>query len=186
MPHHPLVFVVDDDPLVRSSLEFLLNSAGLEVETFASANEFLQRERHDGPSCLVLDLRLPELDGLAFQKHLSKAGIAIPIVFLSGEADVPSTAEAMRDGAVDFLVKPADDSQRLDAVTRALARADEAARTRREQLERAERMARLTARERQVAALVAEGPLNKQIAYRAGNQRGTVKVHRGRVREARR
>jgi FixJ family two-component response regulator len=181
MTDQPLVFVIDDDPLIRSSLEFLFNSAGIPVEAFASAKEFLARPDYDGPSCLVLDLRLPELDGLAFQKHLSQSGIAIPIVFLSGEADVESTAEAMRDGAVDFLVKPADDTRLLDAVTRALARAAEGWRRCRERLERDKRIARLTPRERQVADLVAEGLLNKQIAYALGISEETVKVHRGRV-----
>ena len=122
MPEQPRVFVIDDDSHVRSSLKFLLESAGLVVETFPSAKTFLQRAGLHGASCVVLDLRMPKLDGLDVQERLAQSGIRIPIVFLSGHADVPSTAQAMRDGAVDFLVKPVDDAQLLDAVRRALTR----------------------------------------------------------------
>jgi FixJ family two-component response regulator len=179
MPQQTYIFVLDDDPQVRSSLKFLLESAGMDVETFPSALAFLQRPAHDGAACLVLDLRLPELDGLQVQEHLARAGVSMPIVFLSGQADVPSTAKAMRDGAVDFLVKPVDDSQLLEAVTRALTRAAEARQERREQTESAARVARLTAREREVIDLVARGMLNKQIASALGISEETVKVHRG-------
>jgi FixJ family two-component response regulator len=179
MPQPARIFVIDDDSQVRSSLKFLFESAGMEVETFPSAMAFLQRPVHDGPACLVLDLRLPELDGLQVQEHLARAGVSVPIVFLSGQADVPSTAKAMRDGAVDFLVKPVDDSQLLDAVTRALTRAAEARQRRSEQIESAARVARLTAREREVIDLVARGMLNKQIAYELGISEETVKGHRG-------
>jgi FixJ family two-component response regulator len=179
MPAGTRIFVIDDDPQVRSSLQFLFESAGLGVETFPSATAFLERPVHEGPSCLVLDLQLPELDGLEVQERLARSGDLIPIVFLSGHADVPSTAKAMRDGAVDFLVKPVDDSQLLDAVMRALTRAAEARQRRLEQTESAVRVARLTARERQVIDLVARGLLNKQIAYDLGISEETVKVHRG-------
>ncbi len=176
---NPRVFVIDDEPLVRSSLKFLFESAGLEVETFPSAMSFLQRPVPEGPLCLVLDLNLPDLDGLEVQRRLAQAGRLIPIVFLSGQADVPSTAKAMRDGAVDFLVKPVDDSLLLEAVTRALARAAEARQRRGERDESAARLARLTTRERQVAEIVARGFLNKQIASELGISEETVKVHRG-------
>jgi RNA polymerase sigma factor (sigma-70 family) len=179
MPEKPHVFVIDDDSLIRSSLEFLFESAGLSVETFPSAKAFLQRAVHNGPSCIVLDLRMPDSSGLDVQAHLAHAGIAIPIVFLSGHADVPSTAKAMRDGAVDFLVKPVDDTQLLDAVSRALARDERRRQRRHEQLESAARVARLTAREREVIDLVARGLLNKQIAHELGISEETVKVHRG-------
>jgi FixJ family two-component response regulator len=180
-PKKPSVFVIDDDPQVRSALKFLFESAGLGVETFASAMAFLERPAHPGPSCLVLDLELPELNGLEVQERLARAGVSIPIVFLSGRADVPSTAKAMRDGAVDFLVKPVDDSRLLDAVTRALTRSAETYEKQSEQIESAARprLARLTARERQVMDLVARGLLNKQIAFELGISDETVKVHRG-------
>ena len=179
MPEQSRIFVIDDDSQVRSSLKFLFESAGLGVETFASALAFLRRPVHDGPSCVVLDLRMPHLNGLQAQEHLVQAGRSIPILFLSGHADVQSTAKAMRDGAVDFLVKPVDDSQLLDAVSRALALDAEARQRRREQSESAARVARLTAREREVIDLVARGLLNKQIAYELGISSETVKVHRG-------
>jgi FixJ family two-component response regulator len=178
-PKNTRVFVIDDEPLVRSSLKFLFESAGLEVETFPSAMSFLQRPVPEGPLCLVLDLNLPDLDGLEVQRRLAQAGRSIPIVFLSGQADVPSTAKAMRDGAVDFLVKPVDDSLLLEAVTRALTRAAEARQRRGERDESAARLARLTTRERQVAEIVARGLLNKQIASELGISEETVKVHRG-------
>ncbi len=178
-PKNARVFVIDDEPLVRSSLKFLFESAGLDVETFPSAMPFLQRPVPEGPLCLVLDLHLPDLDGLEVQQRLAQAGRSIPIVFLSGQADVPSTAKAMRDGAVDFLVKPVDDSILLEAVTRALARAAEARQRRGERDESAARFARLTTRERQVTEMVARGLLNKQIAFELEISEETVKVHRG-------
>jgi FixJ family two-component response regulator len=178
-PKKPRVFVLDDEPQVRSSLKFLFESAGLGVETFASATAFLERPAHEGPSCLVLDLELAEWNGLEVQERLARGGVAIPIVFLSGQADVPSTAKAMRDGAVDFLVKPVDDSRLLDAVMHALTRSSETHEKQREQTESAARFARLTARERQVMEFVARGLLNKQIAFELGISDETVKVHRG-------
>ena len=173
------VFVIDDDPQVRNSLKFLFEASGLGVETFASADAFLERPAYDGPFCLVLDLRLPELDGLSVQERLTQTGVPAPIVFLSGQSDVPSTAKAMRNGAVDFLVKPVDDSELLDAVGRALTRAVETRQQQRAQTDSAARIARLTARERQVIHLVALGLLNKQIAFELGISEETVKVHRG-------
>jgi FixJ family two-component response regulator len=179
MTEQPRVFVIDDDSQVRSSLKFLLESAGLTTEVFSSAKTFLERPGYDGPSCLVLDLQMPGSSGLEVQEHLAQAGLSIPIVFLSGHADVPSTAKAMRDGAVDFLVKPVDDSRLLDAVNRALTRGAGERETRRANSESAARVARLTKRERQVIGLVAHGLLNKQIAYELKISEETVKVHRG-------
>ena len=171
--------MIDDDPQVRSSLKFLFEAFGLDVEIFPSAKAYLDRPLYDGPACVVLDLRMPELNGLEVQERLTRAGASIPIVFLSGRGDVASTAKAMREGAVDFLEKPVDDSQLLDAVSRALARDAEARRRRREQSESAARLSRLTARELQVIDLVARGLLNKQIAFELGISEETVKVHRG-------
>jgi len=179
MSETPRIFVIDDDSQVRKSLKLLLESVGLAVEVFSSAKAFLQRPRYDGLSCLVLDLRMPEFDGLDVQQHLAEAEIDIPIVFLSGHADVPSTAKAMRDGAVDFLVKPVDETELLDAIRRALTRDEQGRQRRDERLKSAARVARLTAREREVIDLVARGLLNKQIAYQLGISEETVKVHRG-------
>ena len=175
------VFVVDDDRLVLAALERLLRLNGFAVEVFPSAGAFLQREPYDGVSVLVLDLRMPELSGLDLQEMLQRTGRDIAIVFLSGESDVPSTARAMRSGAVDFLVKPVGADELLEAVTRAGARAAEL-REQRAATHRAETLiARLTRREREVCELVARGLLNKQIAYELGTSEKTVKVHRGRV-----
>jgi FixJ family two-component response regulator len=181
MPRGARVFVIDDDVEVRSSLKSLLESAGLRVEIFPSAMAFLQRPDlrvEHGPSCLVLDLQLLDLRGLEVQERLANAGNVIPIVFVTGQADVPSAAKAMRDGAVDFLVKPVDDSALLDAVARALTRATEAQQRLDEHNESAARIALLTTREGQVVALVARGLLNKQIAFELGISEETVKVHR--------
>jgi RNA polymerase sigma factor (sigma-70 family) len=172
------VIVIDDDPGVLSALAFLFTSAGLAVQTFASARAFFDQSIDEGPFCLVLDLQLPGMDGLSVQERLAQMGRAAAIVFLSGAADVPSTAAAMRHGAVDFLVKPVDDAVLLDAVTRALAQAEEAQRQRTERAESTQRIARLTARERQVVDLVSRGLLNKQIASELGISEETVKVHR--------
>lgn len=181
MPGHPRVFVIQDgDPSIRDALEALLNSAGLAVEAFESAKAFLHRPLPDGPCCLMLDVRLPELDSLAIQGRLAQAAAAIPIVFFCPDTAITSAAMPARQGGV-YAPVTLEDSQVLDAVTRALVQADEAWRRRREQGDDAARLARLTARERQVAELVAQGRLNKQIAYELGISEETVKVHRGRV-----
>lgn len=177
----PRVFVIDDDPSVLRALERLLRSNGFLVEAYTSPWAFLERPFYEGPACLLLDLRMPGLSGLDVQEALARNRMSMPIVFLSGQGDVPSTARAMREGAVDFLVKPVDESQLLDAVARALARAVDLQRQRREQQEAEQRFARLTKREREVCDLVAQGLLNKQIAYELGTSEKTVKVHRGRV-----
>ncbi len=176
-----IVFVVDDDPSMRRSLESLLTSVGHEVRLFSSAPEFMQTVRHDVPGCLVLDVRLPGMSGLAFQQELSKAGIALPIIFITAHGDVPMTVRAMKAGAAEFLTKPFDDQVLLDAIHNALER-DRA--RRRDDASLATLQARyedLTERERQVMAHVAAGMVNKRIAEQLGLSVVTVKVHRGQV-----
>jgi FixJ family two-component response regulator len=176
-----VVFVVDDDPSMRRSLEALLRSVGLDVTLFSSAQEFMQAKRADAPGCLVLDVRLPGMSGLAFQEELAKTGVAIPVIFISGHGDVPMTVRAMKAGAAEFLTKPFDDQVLLDAIHAAIER-DRA--RRRDAASRAALMARyrqLTERERQVMKLVVAGRVNKQIAAELGLSLVTVKVHRGQV-----
>lgn len=178
-----VVFVVDDDASVRASLEDLLRSVGLGVETFASAQEFLRSERPDMPSCLVLDVRLKGLSGLELQKRMAKAEIEIPIIFISGHGDIPMTVQAMKAGAVEFLTKPFRDQDLLDAIQQAL-ECDRKARQRwgeTEELRR--RFDSLTPREREVMSLVVTGLLNKQIAGELGTSEASVKVHRQHVME---
>ena len=181
MNPEPRVFVVDDDRALLNAIERVLSSSGYQVETFTSPAFFMEQLPYDGPACLVLDLRMPELSGLDVQEWLAFKSITIPTVFLSGESDVPSTARAMRKGAVDFLVKPVDESELLTAVSRALARSIESRRRHVEEAQSSQRLARLTPRERQVCELVARGLLNKQIALELGTSEKTVKVHRGHV-----
>ena len=183
MTGSPIVFVVDDDPSVRSSLKFLLSTVGLHVESFDSADGFLNKNPLDGPSCLVLDVRLPGLSGLDFQRELAARNIRIPIVFLTGHGDIPMSVRAMKAGAVEFLTKPFRDQDLLDAVRIALERD----RARREQekevmiLQR--RFDSLTSREREVISMVVSGMLNKQIADQLGTAESTVKVQRSRALE---
>jgi FixJ family two-component response regulator len=178
--HHLRIYVVDDDPMVLAALERLLRVNGFDVEVFTSAAAFLQGAT-DGPAVLLLDLRMPGLSGLDVQEALGRSGRELSIIFLSGESDVPSTARAMREGAVDFLVKPVDATQLLEAVDRAETRAVEAQRKRSEARHTRDLLSRLTNREREVCELVARGLLNKQIAFELGTSEKTVKVHRGRV-----
>ncbi len=173
--------MVDDDRALLTAIERVLSSSGYDVHTFSSPAFFMEQLPYQGASCLVLDLRMPELNGLDVQEWLLCNGISMPTIFLSGAADVPSTARAMRQGAVDFLLKPVDEGELLGAVSRALATAVESRRRRAEAEQSAVRLARLTRRERQVCELVARGLLNKQIAYELGTSEKTIKVHRGRV-----
>jgi RNA polymerase sigma factor (sigma-70 family) len=178
-----VVFVVDDDASVRSSLKFLLSTVGLQAETLDSADSFLHKTRPDVPSCLVLDVRLPGLSGLDFQRELAARNICIPIVFLTGHGDIPMSVRAMKAGAVEFLTKPFRDQDLLDAVRVALDRD----RARREQdTEMADlrrRFDSLTSREQEVVSMVVAGMLNKQIAAELGTAESTVKVQRSRAME---
>jgi FixJ family two-component response regulator len=182
MDRESRVIVVDDDPISLRAVERLLRSYGFLVDAFASPVAFLAQPPYDGPSCLVLDLTMPEMTGLDVQESMLRdTTTAIPTIFLSGAGTVPATAKAMRNGALDFLVKPIDDVALIDAVSRALATSVEIQRRRAEQKQILERLARLTKRERQVCDLIAKGLLNKQIAYELGTAEKTIRVHRGRV-----
>ena len=178
-----IVFVVDDDPSVRSSIKILLESVGLEVELFGSTKEFLLGRPADRPSCLVLDIRLPGVSGLDFQRQLAEAKINIPIIFISAHGDVPMTVRAMKAGAIEFLTKPFRDQDLLDAVQVALER-DRARRQREAEIATLrERFESLSPREREVVAMVVSGMLNKQTAAEIGTTENTVKVHRSRAME---
>jgi RNA polymerase sigma factor (sigma-70 family) len=178
-----LVFVVDDDPSVRSSLKFLLSTVGLQAETFDSADSFIHRKPSDIPSCLVLDVRLPGLSGLDFQRELAARNISIPIVFLTGHGDIPMSVRAMKAGAVEFLTKPFRDQDLLDAIRVALDR-DRARRKQDNEVAAfRQRFDSLTSREQEVVSMVVAGMLNKQIAAKLGTAESTVKVQRSRAME---
>jgi RNA polymerase sigma factor (sigma-70 family) len=178
-----IVFVVDDDPSVRRAIKVLLESVGLAVELFGSAKEFLLGRPADSPSCLVLDIRLPGVSGLDFQRQLAEAKIDIPIIFISAHGDVPMTVRAMKGGAIEFLTKPFRDQDLLDAVEVALER-DRARRQREADIATLrERFESLSPREREVVAMVVSGMLNKQTAAEIGTTENTVKVHRSRAME---
>ena len=180
-PLHRHVFIVDDDVQTLRAFARVLHEEGFDVDTFRSASEFLKHTPSDVPSCLVLDLKLPEIDGLQLQQLMRNAKLDMPIIFVSGYGDVPSTASAMRHGAVDFLEKPVEDSRLLDAVSQAVALDAVRRERRREREEARKRLAGLTPRERQVCELVAQGLLNKQIADEVGASERTVKIHRARA-----
>ena len=181
MTTQPTIFVIDDDTQVRRAVGRLLTSAGYRVELFGSAMQFLETTDGDRPGCLVIDLRLPGLNGIDLFNLLQTTGKTIPMVFLTGYGDVPTSVQAMKAGAVDFLTKPVDEEDLLEAIGRALARDVQLRQRRAEQEELVGRRSTLTRRERQVFDLVVQGMLNKQIAGSLGTTEQTVKVHRGRV-----
>ena len=177
----PVVFVVDDDASVREAISSLLRSVRLGVRAFGSTQEFLKAERPDAPACLVLDVRLPGSSGLELQRELRARGVAIPIVFLTGYGDVPMTVRAMKDGAIEFLIKPFRDQDLLDAIQQGLERSRSLRRQQAELAELRERFDSLTPRERQVMAEVVAGLPNKKIAAELGTSEATIKLHRGQV-----
>ena len=177
----PTVFIIDDDRGMRQSIQDLVESVGLRAESFASGEEFLRRKPTHDPSCLVLDVRLPQMSGLDFQRQLAETGVEIPIIFVTAHGDVPMSVRALKSGAVEFLTKPFRDQDLLDAIQQAL-QLDHAARQRHAEIhDLQERYQTLTAREREVMTLVVSGMLNKQIASEIGASEATVKIHRGHV-----
>lgn len=179
----PVVYVVDDDPSVLRSIERLLRSAAHDLKTFTSAGEFLDCQHPDAPSCLILDVKMPGVSGLELQDHLADKGISFPIIFITGHGTVPISVQAMKGGAVDFLLKPFDAQDLLGAVSRAIEK-DRVARRERNELNRLRaRLRTLTPREYEVFGFVVTGMLNKQIAFRLGTTEKTIKVHRARIIE---
>jgi FixJ family two-component response regulator len=177
----PTIFIIDDDPSARRGLSRLIRVAGFNVRAFASAQDFLAGQHYNSPGCIVLDVQMPGLSGLDLQAELNKAEYNMPIIFISAHGDVPMTAQVMKDGALDFLTKPVDRDQLLNAIRSALAR-DQAGREEHADLEQIRaRLARLTPREFEVMTFVLAGQLNKQIAYKLGITEDTVKIHRGRM-----
>jgi FixJ family two-component response regulator len=177
----PTVFIIDDDPSIRLAIEGLLKSEGLCSESFASTREFLARATADGPSCLVLDVQLPGLNGLDFQNQLVSAGVDIPIIFITAHGDIPMTVRAMKSGAVEFLTKPFDGQILLNAIQQALELDRTMRKQHKELAELRKRYEELTPREREVMQWVVAGSLNKQVASELGTTEITVKVHRARV-----
>lgn len=177
----PVVFIIDDDPQIRTALDSLIRSVGFSVQSFASAQEFLALKPMDAPGCLVLDVRLPGLSGLDLQGELNQANTQLPIVFITGYGDIPMSVRAMKAGAVEFLTKPFRDQELLDAIGQAIERDRTSRQERKEIEELRQRFGSLTERERDVMRLVAAGMLNKQIAAQLGNSEVTVKIQRAQV-----
>jgi FixJ family two-component response regulator len=179
----PTVFIIDDDRGMRQAIQDLVESVGLRAEAFATGQDFLGKQLTGSPSCLVLDVRLPQMSGLDFQRQLADTGVQIPIIFITAHGDIPMSVRALKSGAVEFLTKPFKDQDLLDAIQQALQR-DSAAREQQTELHALrQRYQSLTAREREVMTLVVSGMLNKQIASELGASEATVKIHRGHVME---
>lgn len=179
----PIVLIIDDDPSMRSSLQRLLHASGIDNITFSCAQEFLSASLPDRPCCLLLDIRMPGMDGMELQSELVKFGRDLPIVFITGHGDVPLSVQAMRAGAVNFLQKPFDRRTLMDAINESFEKDCKQRRARTQLRELQERARELTPREQELFAFVVSGALNKQIAYELGIQEGTVKVHRRQVME---
>jgi FixJ family two-component response regulator len=177
----PTVFIIDDDRGMRQAIHDLVESIGLRAESFATGEEFLGTKHIGRPSCLVLDVRLPQMSGLDFQRRLAKSGLRIPIIFVTAHGDIPMSVKALKSGAVEFLTKPFRDQDLLDAIQQALERDDIAQKEQAEVADLQKRHQTLTLREREVMTLVVSGMLNKQIASEIGTSEATVKVHRGKV-----
>jgi len=177
----PIVFVVDDDPLIRDGLRSLIKSVGLHVETFGSSREFMQRRPSDAPGCLVLDVRLPGLSGLDLQRELNESNFQIPIIFMTGHGDIPMSVRAMKNGAQEFLTKPVRGQDLLDAVQQAIARDRAARRERAKMADLRTRFGSLTPRETEVLDLIVAGLLNKQIAGELNIEEVTIKTHRAHI-----
>jgi FixJ family two-component response regulator len=177
----PTVFIIDDDRGMRQAIQDLVESVGLRAEAFATGQDFLRKQFTGGPSCLVLDVRLPQMSGLDLQRQLADTGVQIPIIFITAHGDIPMSVRALKSGAVEFLTKPFRDQELLDAIQQALQR-DSAAREQRTEIHDLQgRYQSLSAREREVMTLVVSGLLNKQIASEIGASEATVKIHRGHV-----